>query len=97
MWDLKTSWRKAGGNFTTLPETFRNNGYWTVGMGKGRGSAWIVYLPLPRWLQSSILGSKTMRHTRGRSLTSMPAMAASRATCLATALCRYNPLCKTVT
>eukprot|EP00045_Choanoeca_perplexa_P005119 m.43612 g.43612 ORF g.43612 m.43612 type:complete len:528 (+) comp12941_c0_seq1:66-1649(+) len=34
VWDLKTSWRQAGGNFTTLPETFKNNGYWTVGMGK---------------------------------------------------------------
>ena len=35
VWDLKTYWREAGGNFTTLPQIFRENGYWTVGMGKG--------------------------------------------------------------
>eukprot|EP00039_Didymoeca_costata_P009230 m.121798 g.121798 ORF g.121798 m.121798 type:complete len:637 (+) comp14408_c0_seq1:78-1988(+) len=27
-------WRKVGGNFTSLPEHFRNNGYFTAGMGK---------------------------------------------------------------
>jgi arylsulfatase A-like enzyme len=36
VWDLKTYWREAGGNFTTLPQIFKENGYWTVGMGKGR-------------------------------------------------------------
>ena len=34
VWDLKTYWRNAGGNFTTLPQVFREAGYWTVGMGK---------------------------------------------------------------
>eukprot|EP00051_Salpingoeca_urceolata_P025941 m.472457 g.472457 ORF g.472457 m.472457 type:complete len:542 (-) comp20384_c0_seq12:452-2077(-) len=34
VWDLKTYWRNAGGNFTTLPQFFRENGYFTSGMGK---------------------------------------------------------------
>ncbi|EGD78111.1 iduronate-2-sulphatase [Salpingoeca rosetta] len=34
VWDLDTYWRQAGGNFTTLPEVFKESGYWTVGMGK---------------------------------------------------------------
>eukprot|EP00937_MAST-01D_sp_MAST-1D-sp2_P005943 g5943.t1 len=27
-------WRKSGGNFSTLPQTFKERGYWTCGMGK---------------------------------------------------------------
>ena len=27
-------WRDYGGNFTTIPQFFRENGYWTVGAGK---------------------------------------------------------------
>eukprot|EP00056_Hartaetosiga_gracilis_P003909 m.69503 g.69503 ORF g.69503 m.69503 type:complete len:452 (+) comp11631_c0_seq8:61-1416(+) len=34
VWDLKTYWRQAGGNFTTLPQVFKEQGYWSVGMGK---------------------------------------------------------------
>ncbi|KAK2168971.1 hypothetical protein LSH36_13g25068 [Paralvinella palmiformis] len=30
----KRYWRKTGGNFTTLPQHFKNNGYWTVGFSK---------------------------------------------------------------
>jgi len=32
--DLKTQFRISGGNFTTLPQHFREKGYWTAGMGK---------------------------------------------------------------
>ena len=39
VWDLDTYWRQAGGNFTTLPEVFKLQGYWTVGMGKGTNRA----------------------------------------------------------
>lgn len=34
VYDLQTYWRKSGGNFTTIPEYFKNNGYVSVGMGK---------------------------------------------------------------
>ena len=34
VWDLKTYWRTAAGNFTTIPQYFKENGYYTVGMGK---------------------------------------------------------------
>jgi iduronate 2-sulfatase len=34
---LGSYWRKAGGNFTSLPEHFKNHGYVAVGHGK---SAW---------------------------------------------------------
>lgn len=34
VYDLVTYWRKSGGNFTTIPEYFKQNGYHTVGMGK---------------------------------------------------------------
>ena len=34
VYDLQTYWRKAGGNFTTIPEYFKNNGYISIGMGK---------------------------------------------------------------
>lgn len=34
VWDLKTQFRISGGNFTTLPQTFREHGWYTVGMGK---------------------------------------------------------------
>lgn len=35
VWDLYTYFRDApgGGNYTTLPEMFRLNGYETIGMG----------------------------------------------------------------
>lgn len=34
VWDLKHYWRLVGGNFTTIPQYFKENGYRTVGMGK---------------------------------------------------------------
>ena len=34
VYDLTNYWRDVGGNFTTLPQCFKNNGYLTVGMGK---------------------------------------------------------------
>jgi arylsulfatase A-like enzyme len=37
VWDLKTQFRISGGaNWTTLPQFFRERGYWTAGMGKVR-------------------------------------------------------------
>ena len=32
--DIITYWRNAGGNFTTIPQYFKENGYTTVGIGK---------------------------------------------------------------
>ena len=34
VYDLKHYWRKVGGNFTTIPQHFKNNGYISAGMGK---------------------------------------------------------------
>ena len=34
VYDLEHYWRTAGGNFTTLPQYFKNQGYLTIGMGK---------------------------------------------------------------
>eukprot|EP00756_Hemistasia_phaeocysticola_P050454 Hpha_TRINITY_DN2528_c0_g1::TRINITY_DN2528_c0_g1_i1::g.1407::m.1407/K01136/IDS; iduronate 2-sulfatase len=36
VWDISKDqyWRKCGGNFTTLPQTFKQHGFVTVGMGK---------------------------------------------------------------
>ena len=34
VWDLYSYFRKVGGNYTTIPELFKNNGYHTVGNGK---------------------------------------------------------------
>lgn len=34
IYDLFTYWRKSGGNFTTLPQYFKQNGYHTVSLGK---------------------------------------------------------------
>lgn len=34
VYDCKTYWRTSGGNFTTLPQYFKDNGYRTVGIGK---------------------------------------------------------------
>ena len=34
VYDLHTYWRKSGGNFTTIPQYFKENGYHTIGMGK---------------------------------------------------------------
>lgn len=34
-------WRRSGGNFTSLPQHFRENGYLTLGTGK------VQYLTLP--------------------------------------------------
>ncbi|XP_065843965.1 iduronate 2-sulfatase-like [Oscarella lobularis] len=34
VWDLAGYWRHLGGNFTSLPEYFKSNGYRTAGMGK---------------------------------------------------------------
>ena len=34
VYDLFTYWRNAGGNFTTIPQFFKENGYITQGMGK---------------------------------------------------------------
>ena len=34
VYDLHTYWRKSGGNFTTIPQYFKNNGYTSIGMGK---------------------------------------------------------------
>ncbi len=40
VWDLHTQFRLSGGNFTTLPQYFNEQGYWTSGMGK-------VFHPIP--------------------------------------------------
>ena len=34
VWDLHTQFRLSGGNFTTLPQYFRESGWFTSGMGK---------------------------------------------------------------
>jgi len=34
VYDLTSYWRKVGGNFTTIPQYFKQNGYYSVGMGK---------------------------------------------------------------
>ena len=34
VYDLQTYWRKSGGNFTTIPQYFKENGYVSIGMGK---------------------------------------------------------------
>ncbi|KAK2150807.1 hypothetical protein LSH36_387g01058 [Paralvinella palmiformis] len=34
VWDLHSSWRTSGGNFTSLPQLFKENGYLTAGAGK---------------------------------------------------------------
>ena len=34
VYDLVTYWRDVGGNFTTIPQYFKNNGYVSAGMGK---------------------------------------------------------------
>ncbi|XP_071099231.1 iduronate 2-sulfatase-like [Haliotis cracherodii] len=34
VYDLHHYWRKEGGNFTTIPQFFKDNGYNTIGMGK---------------------------------------------------------------
>ena len=34
VYNIHTYWRNAGGNFTTIPQYFKENGYTTVGMGK---------------------------------------------------------------
>ena len=34
VYDLKSYFRKVGGNFTTIPEYFKQNGYNSIGMGK---------------------------------------------------------------
>ena len=34
VYDLDTYWRNAGGNFTTIPQYFKENGYTSIGMGK---------------------------------------------------------------
>ena len=32
VWDLSSYWRDVGGNYTTIPQLFRQQGYETVGM-----------------------------------------------------------------
>ena len=32
VWDLSSYWRTVGGNYTTIPQLFRQHGYETVGM-----------------------------------------------------------------
>ena len=34
IWDLDHYWRQVGGNFTTIPQYFKEHGYYSVGMGK---------------------------------------------------------------
>ena len=34
VYDLKTYFRKVGGNFTTIPQFFKEHGYLSIGMGK---------------------------------------------------------------
>ena len=34
VYDLQTYFRKSGGNFTTIPQYFKQNGYHSIGMGK---------------------------------------------------------------
>ena len=34
VYDKQTYWREAGGNYTTIPQFFKEDGYLTVGMGK---------------------------------------------------------------
>lgn len=34
VWDLSSYWRVVGGNYTTIPQLFKERGYLTIGMGK---------------------------------------------------------------
>ena len=34
VWDLASYWRNVSGNFTTIPQYFKNHGYTSIGMGK---------------------------------------------------------------
>jgi len=34
VWDLVSYWRTVAGNFTTIPQYFKDHGYFSVGMGK---------------------------------------------------------------
>ena len=34
VWDTQSYWRNVSGNFTTIPQYFKEQGYMTVGMGK---------------------------------------------------------------
>ena len=34
VWDLHSYFRETGGNFSTIPQYFKNNGYRSIGMGK---------------------------------------------------------------
>ena len=34
VYDLETYWRESAGNFTTIPQYFKENGYTSIGMGK---------------------------------------------------------------
>ena len=34
VWDLYSYWRDVGGNFTTIPQLFKDHGYLTIGIGK---------------------------------------------------------------
>ena len=34
VWDLDHYWRNVSGNFTTIPQYFKNHGYTSIGMGK---------------------------------------------------------------
>ena len=45
-----TYWRESGGNFTTLPQYFKNNGYITVGTGKTfHGGSSAHHFDIPSW------------------------------------------------
>ena len=47
VYDLTSYWREVGGNYTTLPQYFKNHGYTTVGMGKifHNGAASVTMIP----------------------------------------------------
>ena len=56
VWDLKTQFRESGGaGWVTLPQYFREQGYWSAGMGKVAGVSVILTLTLTLLGRFSIL------------------------------------------
>ena len=73
VYDLIHYFRKVGGNFTTIPEYFKINGYRTVGMGKifhpGRASGWDDPIS---WTDPYFHGKQPREYTTGNSWYSVP-------------------------
>ena len=78
VWDLKTQFRVSGGaNWTTLPQFFRERGYWTAGMGKvrillphvqgvGEPPSWDIHT---RAYAQTLTRTQTQTHTHARAHT----------------------------